>query len=921
MLSFFKKSAKTPHFMKKNIFRVIKRLGFLSLLFSFSLAVAQTPATIEFRGETVEMPENISDFTWSDMPVSSTLDKGFIGWVQFYETPTQDVQDLFRANDLILMNYIPHQTYLFYFPNDTSITLLQENGVRSIIPVPTATKISESIKSNDFESWAWQGDRLKITMEYFEASNLGDVLDDLKQLQAVASEIHPNQRIIELAIHPEALAVLAERSYLKWAELTQAPSIKDDDNGRSLHRANGLDSPLNTGWDYTGRGVGVMVRDDGFVGPHIDFQGRITNHSNRRNQSHGDGVGGIIGGAGNLIPNMRGMATGSYIHAVDYVSSFLDQPTQSLIADGSVQITNSSYSNGCNDGYTSIARIVDLQTLETPSLLHVFSAGNSNGQNCGYGAGGQWGNITGGHKQGKNVITTANVNADATLVSSSSRGPATDGRVKPDITAHGNGQMSTNENNSYQVFSGTSAAAPGIAGIAAQLYELYADRNNGSHPPSALIKGALLNTANDAGNKGPDYKFGWGIVNGHRAGMLIDEARYLSDQASQGTTNTHTINVPAGTAQVRFMLYWSDQAATPGANPSLVNDLDLTVKDPANNTLLPWILDPTPNASNLDTPAAPGIDRLNNMEQVSIDAPQAGNYQITVTGHNVPDGPQAYYILYEIVENNLTLTYPTGGETLRHSSSEYIQWDAVDISGTFQLEYSIDNGANWQSLATVPENRRLYQWNIPNTTTTGKALVRITNGSHQDASEAPFSIAPQPNQINVITVCPDSATFEYPEITGADTYEIYILGENYMELVGTSNTTTATVPIEDAEAEMWYAIVAKNEAEGWTSTRSRARKYDGGLKNCTVGIDDNILENGIALYPNPATNEVHIQLLNSAYTIDAITVSNNLGQVVGEFQSVSGSKTTLDISGYSAGIYFITVNTGEFTVTKKLIVK
>ncbi|HAT63248.1 MAG TPA: peptidase S8, partial [Flavobacteriaceae bacterium] len=92
-----------------------------------------------------------------------------------------------------------------------------------------------------------------------------------------------------------------------------------------------------------------------------------------------------------------------------------------------------------------------------------------------------------------------------------------------------------------------------------------------------------LNTANDYGNVGPDFKFGWGIVNALRAGILIEEGRYLSDDIIQGDTNTHTINVPSGTTQVRFMLYWSDVPATPGASPALVNDLDLVVTDPSNN--------------------------------------------------------------------------------------------------------------------------------------------------------------------------------------------------------------------------------------------------------------------------------------------------------------------------------------------------
>lgn len=899
----------------------LRILFFLAVIFSYSTSFGQAPGVIEFRGERITMPENINEFEWSQMDKSSILSEGYTGWIQFYETPTQETQDSFAANGLILLNYIPHQTYLFYFPADASINLLRDNGVRSIISVPKATKFLENLKDSDFESWAWDGNRLKIVLEYYSEANVHDVLADLKSLNAVASQVHEKQRIIELAIHPDNLDVLKDRSYLVWAELTNSPAYKDDDNGRALHRSNGLDAPLTTGRDYTGRGIGIMVRDDGFVGPHIDFQGRVTNYSTRRNQSHGDGVAGVAGGAGNLIPENRGMAVGSEIHAVDYIPNFLDTRTNLLIDNGVTQITNSSYSDGCNGGYTNIARTVDNQMLDTPSLLHVFSAGNSNGSNCGYGAGGQWGNITGGHKQGKNVVTTANVFADATIVSSSSRGPATDGRVKPDITAHGQGQMSTNENNTYQTFGGTSAAAPGIAGVSAQLYELYADNNNGELPPAALIKAALLNTANDAGNEGPDYKFGWGIVNGLRAGMLIEENRYLSDEITQGTSKTHSINVPAGTTQVRFMVYWADKAANVGANPALVNDLDLTVKTPSNETLLPWILDPTPNTTALNTPAAPGVDRLNNMEQVLINTPQTGDYTITINGFNVPQGPQEYFVVYEIISENVTLTYPNGGEKFRFSSSEFIQWDAVNTTESFQLEYSVDNGSNWTAIATVPADRRLYSWAIPNDVSTGKALVRITSGSHQDVSDEPFNMTYNPSQINVTMVCEDSATFSWSDFPGADTYDLYILGEKYMEKVGTTNTTTITVPIDDYEAEMWYSFVAKNEVEGWESTRGRGRRHPGGLKDCTVGIDDFNLDNAISVYPNPASDQVYIESSNQSHAIEKVTITNSLGQRIMDKKVDSTSRVTLDVTAYKTGIYFVTIDTGDFTTTKKLVIK
>ena len=907
--------------MKKTTILSFQSFCFLALTLVFSMSFAQNSTDIKFQGETIVMPENIASFQWSQMPESARLDNGYVGWVQFYETPTQKVQDLFTQNNLELLEYIPHKTYLFYFPENTSISLLRDNGVRTIVPVDGKAKLSYQLKNPPYEYWAMEGDNILVTLQYHKNVSNNYVINQLAQQQIIVKADYKEHQTLDLSIPNNCLEAISNLPFVKWVDLVVAPAVKDDTKGRSLHRANNLDTQTGAGRNYTGEGIGVMVRDDGRVGPHIDFQGRITNLTGVSNQSHGDGVGGIMAGAGNLVPQYRGMAAGTDVYVVNYVSNFLDTPTLNLINDGSVQITNSSYSNGCNDGYTSITETVDQQTLDIPTLLHVFSAGNSNNSNCGYGAGNQWGNITGGHKQGKNVIATANVFFDGSLVNSSSRGPAHDGRIKPDIAANGQNQISTNENNTYQTFGGTSGAAPGIAGISAQLYQAYGNINGGDFPPSALIKATLLNTANEAGNIGPDYKFGWGIVNALQAVKLIEDGRYLSDEVSQGNTNTHTINVPAGTTQVRFMVYWSDPAASPGADPALVNDLDLLVTDPSNSVLEPWILDPTPNPVTLDNPATTGPDHLNNVEQVLINAPAAGNYDIDITGFNVPFGPQEYFVVYELISENLVMTYPNGGEHFQPFVSETIHWDEVNTTEDFVLEYSVDNGSSWNTIATVPNDTHFYNWTTADEIT-GNALIRVTSGAFQDVSDETFNIARTTNSYNIVEVCPSSATFEWIAVDGAESYDFYLLGEKYMEVVGTTNTNSITIPITNPDDEMWYAISAKNDSEGWEGERTRAKFYGGGILDCQLGVSENTIENAVALYPNPATSEVFISISDKTFSTFDVTIVNSLGQVLERKTNVDNAATTsLNVSNYSSGIYFITIKAGESTTTKKLVVQ
>lgn len=821
----------TYPFVQRAVVAFILYLGLTTQLF------AQEEYNITFQNQTISLEENIQSFDWDNLTQDARINNGYYVWLQFYATPVQQVQDDLKAQGIQLLDYIGSKTYLVHVPATLETSYLQNKGARAISQVPGNFKLSEDLKLGIIGDWAAAGDRILVTMQYHNKVSVDFVIQDLATLQISVAQEYKGHNLIDLSIPNNCLEELSNKAYVKYIEVIAAPDVKEDTPARSLHRAAGLDTQTDAGRNYTGAGVGVLVRDDGVVGPHIDFEGRINNtQASGSGATHGDGVAGILAGAGNLNPNYRGMAAGSDVHVVNYVASFLDPATTGLIADGSVQITNSSYGNGCNDGYTTTARTVDLQINTTPSLLHVFSCGNSGGSNCNFGAGTGWGTITGGHKQGKNVIATANVFSTGNLVGSSSWGPATDGRIKPDIAANGQNQISTDENNGYLSFGGTSGAAPGIAGISAQLYEAYAQVNAGALPESALIKATLLNTANDAGNVGPDFKFGWGIVNGLRAGKLIEDGRYLIDTATQGSTNNHTINVPAGTTQVRFMAYWADPAAAAGASTALVNDLDLVVTDPSSNDYLPWILDPTPNATALNTPATTGEDHLNNMEQVLINNPQAGDYTIEISGFNVPVGPQKYYVVYEIVQEQLTVTYPNDGESFVPGTSEVIHWDAYNLNDSFTVAYSTDGGSTYTTIATVGNTTRLLNWTVP-ANISGQTKVRVTSGSVSDESDGVFSIASQVTGLTLDQACPTEATFSWDPVADADSYDLYILGDQYMEVAGTSATNSITVPIENVNDMMWYAITASNTSQGWTSERTIASSYEGGLFECVLTND------------------------------------------------------------------------------------
>ena len=562
------------------------------------------------------------------------------------------------------------------------------------------------------------------------------------------------------------------------------------------------------------------MQDDGEIGPHIDYQGRLDQSSATSSSgSHGDHCAGTIMGSGNLDPKTKGMASGAFLHV--YGSSnnnYYDVPN--LYQNYDVTITSKSYSDGCNAGYTSLSSDLDEMIYDYPSLMHVFSAGNNGTSDCGYGAGSNWGNVTGGHKQAKNVIACGRVDFMDNLASSSSRGPAADGRIKPDICAKGSSVYSTVSTNDYDTYSGTSMSCPGVSGSLALLYQGYKELNWGFNPKSGLIKAIVLNTAEDLGNNGPDFKHGWGRINVDRAYKALEENRYTSSSIDQGISNNHIIDVPVGVNQIKVMVYWNDEAASSNSSIALVNNLNIELTQPNGTINLPLVLDYFPNASNLDAPAIPGVDNRNNMEQVVINNPLPGSYDLEVIGFSVPFGPQEYFVTYEFITDEIFVTYPVGGESFVPGETEVIRWDAFGNSGNFAVEYSTNNGNTWNNIGLIQGSDRHCDWIVPSANAPyNKVLVRVSRGVNSDQSDSDFSIINIPQNFNINWVCPDSIFFSWNPVSGVDGYEISMLGNKYMDSIfATSNTA-------------YLYVSPSNNNEGWFAIRSLINTPNGIIKS------------------------------------------------------------------------------------------
>jgi len=644
--------------------------------------------------------------------------------------------------------------------------------------------------------------------------------DDFAHFSIVETTVSSIEKLIELPV-------------VMYIEEVYPDPEPENYTGRTLHRSNYIASDYSAGRHYDGTGVSIMLQDDGVIGPHIDYEGRIGQQFLSYNYGdHGDHVAGTIMGAGNLDPEAKGMAYGATLYVYGAAPEY---PGFNLIPfhynDFQIRISSTSYSNGCNAGYTSLARTMDQQIRLYPSLMHVFSAGNAGPENCDYGAGPGWGNVTGGHKIGKNVIAVANVNLVDNLSSSSSRGPAHDGRIKPDISAKGSSVYSTTNPNDYTLKSGTSMSCPGVSGTLGQLYHAYRDLNEGSDPTGGLMKAILLNTADDLGNEGPDFKYGYGRMNARRAVNCLENYSYDSAKISNGEVNNHEFTIPANLTEFRVMIYWTDYEAAASVSKALVNDLDMIISDPESNQLYPYILDPTPDPDSLDKPATRGPDHLNNMEQIVIDNPLGGTYLIEISGFEVPQSDQTYYLVYTMIDEEIIITYPIGGESFVPGGDEFIRWDASESDDVFTMEYTTDGGENWILISDeVSASRRYLEWDVPSTIS-GNAYIRIGKGDIQSMNAYPFSILNTPQNLSVEWSCEDSFYIQWDEVFGATGYEVSLLGEKYMDMVGYTSGNYFIIDSVGFMNDEWFSVTAlgPNDAR---SKRAFARERPAGISNC-----------------------------------------------------------------------------------------
>ncbi len=328
-------------------------------------------------------------------------------------------------------------------------------------------------------------------------------------------------------------------------------------------------------------------------------------------------------------------------------------------------------------------------TSLTYTSQDTYQAGETCGSMGGVNYLGTWGERYGDSFLAEPLYSDVTAGNAQQMASWSSRGPADDTRIKPDVVAPGTWILSTASglyqegygdpvnpqtgtyqwdgwgmpyNSEYKYMGGTSMANPVAAGGVTVVRDYY-NKAYGLNASTALVKATVINSAvdlpdenNDGANDNdfpiPNVHEGWGRIN--LDGATDGTIQYVDEETGLATGGSRSFTVNSTGDPLKVTLVWSDYPSTETASINLVNDLDLTVAGPGGTF--------RGNVFSGGWSTTGGTaDRRNNVENVYIQSPGAGTYTVTVTGYNVPNGPQKFAL---VVDGGSLGTGPTPTPTV-----------------------------------------------------------------------------------------------------------------------------------------------------------------------------------------------------------------------------------------------------------------
>ena len=718
-------------------------------------------------------------------------------------------------------------------------------------------------------------------------------------------------------------------------------------------RTNKVHSGGGSGLDLNGENMIGGIWDGGRVrATHVLLENRATQIDNPSSISnHSTHVAGTMIGTGDVTGGAaKGMAPEAELLAYDFNN---DNSEITAAAANGLLVSNHSY--GLNitglplwrlGYYDNDARTFDQITYNAPYYLPVVSAGNDRQSGVNPGDGGY--DYLTDKGTAKNVLTIAAVLEvlnytgpnSVNMSSFSSWGPTDDGRIKPDLSAKGVNMYSSlgNSNNSYGNLNGTSMATPNVSGSLLLLQQHY---NNiyGEYMLSSTLRGLALHTADEAGTSpGPDYRFGWGLLNIEAAAAAISNngttSLVLQEEIISGQTYTTTVTAD-GINDLMASITWTDVPGNilPAGNedvdtPSLINDLDLSVSQDGGATFFPWKLD----VANYSAPATTGDNIVDNIEKTEI-AGANGEYIIRVSHKgSLENSSQVFSQIITGIDREEFLVSSHDGVVINCASAGSADFD-IDLffndGFSDTIDFTVSNlpggstgsfspsslSAEGATVLTVSNINSLadgdYQIKVTATGSSETINIYLTLRITDDMNfQQPDLTTPGNNWQNR----PIDLTFDWENgsvLTEEYDFEL-ALDDQFTNMVDTQTVTESTADVTGLsyETDYFWRVRAKNSCE--TGPFSDSYIF---TTMAQLGFEDQSIED-LIIYPNPTTNILNI---NASTPITNVEIINILGQVL-----MSKSDTTIlqiDVSELSIGNYFIKVTSENNTDVLQFVKK
>ena len=596
-------------------------------------------------------------------------------------------------------------------------------------------------------------------------------------------------------------------------------------------------------YSLDGTGVRIGIWDGGPVrSTHQEFAtGRVTKKdSSATGDNHATHVAGTIGATG-VDPLAKGMAPKVNIDSYEWTNDYAEMTAAGTATAGDatkLPLSNHSYGYGFGTNptpaeynpylgtYETEAVNVDAVAASLPYYLPFWAAGNEQDLYTTFGG---YESITFAGLA-KNIMTIGAADdavtsgtrdpSKAVIAYFSSLGPCDDGRIKPDVVANGINLYSSvaTSNTAYDgTYSGTSMATPNALGSTVLLEQLYAREFSGQRMRASLLKALLIHTATDRGNVGPDYTYGWGLLDVKSAADLIlaHKASLAAPKLIEGTvTNgsnikTHTFTWD-GVSPIRATLCWTDpagaaQTATDSRTPNLKHNLDAKITAPNGSTIYsPYIMPfvGTWTQASMSSPATTGKNNVDNVEQVYLAAPsQAGTYTVTVSvDGTLTTSNQAYSLVItggaEVASNpppTVTLTSPADGSSFLPGAAVTVSATATDLtaSGTAGTVTQVEFFAGATSIGVDSSSPYSISWTPP----AGGTYVITAKATDSEAAAATSTAS----TITVLTGDGSPAIFSFTPGSGAAGSLVILTGSNFVGVTSVKfNGTPATFTVDSS---------------------------------------------------------------------------------------------------------------------------